>query len=119
MHEHKTLLLEQDQNVDIECEGEGPKAVTALPTSEEIDAELGSENMTESLENSPVSQLLVNFDLELVTAGSESSAKIANYGQAYSLKITVHEPLDRRFRVHSCFARSTNSKVEVRRLFVY
>jgi hypothetical protein len=90
-----------------------------LPTSEEIDAELGSDNMTESLENLPVPQLLVNFDLELVAAGSDSGTTIANYGQVYNLKVTVHEPLDRRFRVHSCYARSANSKVEVSFLFVY
>lgn len=105
--------MEQDQTVDIECTGEAPLPPTKLLTSEEVDAELGNENMTESMENLPLPQQLVDFDLELLTSDSESTVKIANYGQAYNLRVNIHEPLDRGFRIHSCYARSAKNKVEV------
>lgn len=108
-------MLEQDQVVDIECQSSGSPTTTPivsnLPRSEEVDADLGIENITDSAENLLEIQPTVNFDLELMAANS--TTKIANYGHSYNLKVSIDGEIDRRFRVHSCFAKSNKHIIEV------
>ena len=108
LHEHKSLLMSQDQNVDIECHADASIPSTAristLPNSEE--------NATDSMENLlDLQQPLIDFNVHL-TSGN-STTKLAEYAKPYNLSVFIDGPIDRRFRIHSCYAKTDGHNVEV------
>jgi hypothetical protein len=103
IHEHRLLILDQDQFYDIEC----PAPNSTTTTQSTTITATRNENETEALEEA------VDFDVEVVSAEDQHEVKIAQYGHSYNLKVNVNNPTDHRFRVHSCFARAQNTSVEV------